>query len=623
MKAKKIYFYIALFCIHVLIAFIAFLFFRLHPYNVIAANYGDGLKNIFTLTTYIKEPITADGILKYNHFQYPFGDYVYYADNTPLFAIPFRWFCHHICDLSAYTIIVFYNVIILNIVLCGMLVFYVFRRFLGQDVIPFILAVVLPWANMQLLRIFVGHYAFSFTSLILIAIVLTMQWHKHRDNRRKQMLVGIGMVLLSYCSFLAQGYFLAIITLFIAAMLFFYGVWQRHTAAGRYNMIAGVVYAATAVVFTVASIAFTDPYLSLRREGAHGYDWIFQKTSFTSLFTHYPFHTVFFPVSYGRIVMEPEQASYLGNIGLFTFLIVGIAMLVSATFRARIISVQREFFSDPLKAAIFVGGVVLLFVAFGENYYTSTEPDAAFHFTNLLNPLFYVHIFTNRVEQFRSLERFVWPFFFTFNIWTAYTLAAVYKHYGRNIRIAIIAGALFLGGAEVQNFVDACQSYIKQDNPLAAQHIIEVMPRHIDGKRYQAILPIPYYIVGSEDYEHTVDDNNNWSAATYELSIGLDLPLMSCKMSRTPLAHNTMLLSFVANDSLPAELANRFNSKPVLVAVNRHILRDPGYNAASFNNPRVEEYYHKANQFADRNHLAAIDSLDDVVYYEWYPPKHK
>src|SRR4051812_36156537 len=140
MKNKK-YYYIALCVIHLAIAFIAFLKFRMHPADIVFSNDGDGLKNTYTLISYVKAPITPEGIWKYNQMSYPFGDYAFFTDNTPVFAVPFRMFCHYVWDISDYTIIIFNLVVILNIVACGLLLFFVLSYLLNESLFSFIASV--------------------------------------------------------------------------------------------------------------------------------------------------------------------------------------------------------------------------------------------------------------------------------------------------------------------------------------------------------------------------------------------------------------------------------------------------------------------------------------------------
>lgn len=622
MKKKSFYIYLFLLSIHAVIALVAFQHFWLHPHDVLFSDIGDGLKNIFTLTTYVKEPITSDGLFKYNSFQYPFGDYVYYTDNTPLFSIPFRWICHHIYDLSAHTIVILYVIVILNILLSGLLIYYILRNLVGENTISFIMAVILPWANMQILRIWVGHYAFSFTSLILLAICLMVLWHQHRLNRKKQAGIGIVMCLLCFFAFLAQGYYLAILTSFLSGMLFFYGFYYRKEKTGKVSMFASVFVAIASVSLSLSVLSMTDGYLSLRPVNATGYDWMEQKVRISGLFSRYNFQQFYFPVSMGEVSSESEKAGYLGNVGLFALFLLGIAMMANKHFRLFMIGVQKKIFNDPLKGSIFLGSLILLSISFGAHYYTADPHKNGFHLVNIFNPFFYIHLITKRVEQFRALERFIWPFFFSFNIWITYTIVAVYREYGKKVKLVILTGMLIFGGAELLDYIREMRHQTLKKNIFTNEYIENVSPKSIQFTRYQAILPIPFYSLGAENYDYNIIDNESWSNFTYRLAIKSRLPLMACKMSRTPLVYNLILMNFAAYDSLDNQLKAKLIDKPILVAVCKKLLNDmTGENIPREGN--AAKLYANSLQFASRNHLQAIDSAEGVVYYDWYPPARK
>jgi len=615
---KKFYVYFSLFSIHVLLILVAFIHFRLHPEKYIFCNNGDGLKNIFTLITYVKQPITSEGLFKYNTFFYPFGDYVFYTDNVPLFSIPFRWFCHHVYDCSAQVIPIFYMIIFLNIVLSGLLIYYILRYVAGNHLISYMMAVVLPWANPMTLRIWIGHHAFSYTSLILIAICLMIAWHRNRGNERKQWYILGVMCLLCFLSFLAQGYYLAIIALFQFFMFLFYGIYYRRERAGRFTLIMSGLYVVVCIAAATVLVLCTDKYFPLRRENAGGYDWMEMKTRFSALFSHYSFQQVYFPIS---LIGDDdaERAAYLGNVGLYAVALIVIVALFQKTARKKIADIQRDFFRDPLKMAIMAGSVALLSVSFGENYYTTRDPSTYYHIVNVLNPFFYLHQFTKRVEQFRALERFMWPFYFAFNIWVVYTLVQLWRHCQQSVRIVIVLGVVFFGGAEVMDYVNELQSKAGAENLLAEQYVAKAKPAHIEFGKYQAILPIPVYFVGSEEYSLIVDDIEKWSLYSYQLALASNLPLMASKMSRTPPSYTRLLLDFVAKDSLPDDLNRRLNDKPILVALNKPLARAQSASDETARN-KCADYIRGANLFVERNHLQAVDSLGEVIFYEWRKP---
>ena len=616
MQRRRYLQYTFIFCAHLAIAMVAFIGFRLHPGNTVFYDIGDGMKNIFTLVSYVKEPLN-EGLFKYNSFQYPFGDYIYYTDNDPILAMPLKWFSHHVYDITGYTVIILNLTVILNIALCGMLLFYVFRKLVDNELIALLLALILPWVNMQVFRIWAGHYAFSYSSFTVFAIVLFMLWHKYRGNGRKQLLVAGGMTFFSFITFLGQGYYLAIITIFLASCLFVYGIYNWRTSIGKRSIVISLIYSVAAFAITISIIALTDKYLPLRKEAANGYDWMAQKVRFMSLFSKYEFQHIGFPFYYGPPrIADPETAAYLGNVGVYALAVL-LLMLVRKEWRTHIWQAQKQFFGDPLKGSLFLGSLIMLFISFGEHYSTGDNPGEGWHLTNFLNPLYYIHFFTKRVEQFRSLERFVWPFYFCFYIWIGYTLAYLIKQYGKTAAAIVAICIAFLGGAEVVDYVNATQRKCEYPNPFNSAALARVKPQHVNFGEFQAIIPIPYYFAGSEDYNYTINDESEWSKQNYQLSYMSGLPLMSCKMSRTPPVFNVVLMDMMTRDSLADALKQKLNDKPILVMVNRRRLADSNmYNVPDPGTPQADLYW-KAMQFASRNQLNAIDSVGDVIYYSW------
>ncbi len=621
MKSKKFYTYLSIFLVHVLLLLVAFLKFRIHPMEVLLSSKGDGIKNIFTLISYCSDKSTNGGMFLFHNMLYPFGDYVFYTDNTPFFSVPLRWFCLHVHDVSAYSVQIFYCFILSNFAAAGLLTYYIFSRLLQQNTFAYIMAITLPWINMQVPRIWHGHYNLSLTSVILIGIVLIVLWDKHKNSVKKQMLVGGLMCIFSVIAFFIHGYFLAIVTLFIASMLFFYGLFNIKTTAGKFSIAMSAIYPVVTGSIAIALLFSIDHYYKLRPVTANGYDWMEEKIRFSYLFGHYDFEDIFFPISTGLDTFEPEKAGYLGNIAVFGSFIILACLAVSKKFREYFLQLQKTFFSDPLKSGIILGGLVLLSVSMGETYITSKDLTEGYKITNILNPFLYLHVFTKAVEQFRSLERFIWPFFFAFYVWVMYAIVNFYKDAGKKLKIAILAATIFIGAAEIKDFVDESQAVTGEKNIFSAQNLKEVQPQHLDFKKYQAILPLPYYLVGVEDtgYLYCLDDYAPWTNFNYCLSLNSGLPLMASVMSRTPPEFARLLENFVAYDSLNSQLMSKMNNKPILISLNKDLLKrtdlinipTKGANA---------QYYWNATKFVERHHLSPVDSLNGVYFYEWFPP---
>jgi hypothetical protein len=310
----------------------------------------------------------------------------------------------------------------------------------------------------------------------------------------------------------------------------------------------------------------------------------------------------------------------MGNMALYSFSVIFLLSVFVRNIRKKVWEIQRSFFRDPLTAGIFLASLVMLFVSMGEKYYPSYPKDEVLIY-NILNPFLYLHFFTDMVEQFRCIGRFIWPFYFGFSFWVLYTVVKLIAQYPPRVRAVSLVLISLLGFYEVIDFCRELNKANQRENLFTAASRKEFTSLHIDYTKYQAILPVPYFMVGSEDYDRTIDDKDEWSNYCFRLNMHSNLPLMSCKLSRTPPAFAGALLALVAKDSMTASLSGMFNDKKVLVAVNKKYLSDPGMDMSA--NEASRAYYFAANEFAKRNGLVAVDSLGDVVYYDWEPNKMK
>jgi hypothetical protein len=682
--------YLLLIPTHITLCIWAFTQHFKHPLNTVFCTWGDGIKNYFTLQSFVSHPIDKGGVFKFNQFAYPYGDFVFYTDNTPLFSVPFRWFCSYVVDISSYAIPTFNFFIILNIIICGLVVFWVFEKLLNSKSISFLFAVILPWIHPQVLRIFFGHFNLSLASLSVLAIALFILWYQCRSKPTKQIFVSILIVLFSVSTFLCHGYYIAIITAFSTAMMFYYSIFICKNQGGKLSFLLSLLVPIVILSIVLFLLYRYDAYLPLRKETAMGYDYDGQKTQLHTFFTHYPFHQVFFPLHMGNVEDNFEQNAYLGNIGLLCFSYIIIACFISSNFRSKIIVIQKDFFADPARKSIVLAGLTLLLISFGEHYSLSpidtkiTLPfnvsdtldvyhaiiyfsfaalfivftflfykkqgsflqiekknlikiillaslliiaisvlttTITFNITNILNPFYYLHFLTNRVEQFRYLSRFNWPFYWVFYTWLAYTIVKMYQQQGKTTRIYFWFILLFLGSVELTDNILNLRKRANKPNPFAAKELNSYKSTKINYRNYQAILPIPFYMVGSENYDYTIDDEDDHSTFTMQLSLFSKLPLMSCKMSRTPPEYSKQFLNFVANDIVDNDLRAKLNNKPILVVLNKKLASDTN---AAYIPEAANKVAHalciKTLNFVDRHHLKAIDSIGALTFYSYQLP---
>jgi len=265
----------------------------------------------------------------------------------------------------------------------------------------------------------------------------------------------------------------------------------------------------------------------------------------------------------------------------------------------------------------YFSAAIILYVMFG--HYKMG------HWVNVTNPFWLAHKFTKMVEQFRSLVRFAWPFYWSFYIWIGFTISALYLRTGKRGKSLIICLILLLGGVETADFVMEIKHSANEENILADNALDKFTPLSIQWKDYQALLPVPFYMVGCEtdNYNYTIDDIPEISELSYQLSIYSGLPLMSGKLSRTPEKYNRLLLATLISDTIPQEVAEKLNDKPILIFVDKQYLQDSTVNIIPRQDNRqfARSAYWACQTIVSRKKIRPIDSLSNIYFYEWHIKK--
>ena len=121
---------------------------------------GDGMKNYFTFQSYLQQPF-AKGLAWYGNMNYPYGDYVFYTDNTPLVAVFVKLFSHYVYDLTPYGLDVYHAMLVSGMLISTGLLVALLRRLLRSWFLVLSFSVLLPWLNPQLGRLLIGHFNLS------------------------------------------------------------------------------------------------------------------------------------------------------------------------------------------------------------------------------------------------------------------------------------------------------------------------------------------------------------------------------------------------------------------------------------------------------------------------------
>jgi hypothetical protein len=250
---------------------------------------------------------------------------------------------------------------------------------------------------------------------------------------------------------------------------------------------------------------------------------------------------------------EQEGLAYIGLAaitGLITIIVIQVVRLLRGRFKLLLAVTDHKVLN-----IFFWTSVFLLWFSFGHPFV-----DGHGDWLPYLGP----------VRQFRSVGRFAWIFFYIINIIAAYRLYKIVQQRKviSHVIMFIVAGFLF---------VDA-YSLNRSLSPLFDNHIAALddetntLPenewlRSFKSSDYQAILPLPYFHIGSENLCRVTPDPQIIQYS-YIVSLKTGLPLMGVASARVSLGQTAKMVPLVLDPVKPIPVMQDIkDTRPFLLVV--------------------------------------------------------
>lgn len=584
-----------------------------HPGEYLIVNHYDGIKTYFSVESFLRQPL-SDGLLVRGH-NYPFGEYLFYTDGTPLVIIPLHLLIRAVPALQPYGLYLYDLFMLGGLAVSTWLVCLILRPLSLPAWLAFLLSIVLPWLSPQTYRFVVGHASLAYAPASLFSFWALQQLYLARSagrpGRKWFVVLAIGIVAASYIHL----YFLALLGA-LSGFFFLFWIGQEILAHRPWRRLA--IYASltllTALVTTTGILMLLDPRYHERSTGSGGYDYIDWKFQFSALFKGYIYNTVRFPLE--RTDGIPyESVAYLTAFVLYALLVMAILALLRRLPKVSF----SETPGSQFLLLFLLASVPLVLISLGE---VIVLDNGAYILHNYINPFFWLHKLTERVTQFRALGRFIWPFWWALALAVSWCVARWRQR--PVLRWLLAALALLL----LVDLRDAVRFYrdTQVDNLLTARQPTQHMTQFLawlDPKPYQAILPFPLYHVGSEGGtpSYTVDPDDPHCNRTYQLSCLTNLPLMSHKAARTPPEQGRLIMTITQPGGPDPALLARLDARPILVYLDSAYYDGQSnyYRDGLKDRPEVLALFNRAAAFIQEQHMTRIRHEGSMSLYEWYP----
>lgn len=527
--------------------------------------YGDGYKNYAVLEYHVAHDTSYQA---YRGMNYPFGEHIVSADGQPLLANALLWARKKGWIKSNIVPGVIHAALVVTILVAVMALFLLLLSFCVPLWMAGIAALGIVFLSPQMARMS-AHYGLGQVAALPLLFLLLYRFQQKRSMGRSLLIAMVltAFALLHFYFFVLLG---AVIGLWHILDFLLSGADPKNIGRRLWHLfLQGGLPALFFYSWLFAPDTITD-----RSDQPWGF--FHYRANLSGLLTS-PAQPLFRWIDaqvFAIPEIDYEAANYIGLSGML-----GIFMLATGLWRGR----QKQ---PPERFMLAMGGtaVTLLLFAFGLPF---TLPGLESWY-EYLGPF----------KQFRSIGRFSWPFYFVVQIWAVYAVSRYRQNLTWLLLLVMVAEAWFF-----QRSLNL--SLDEVEGPEGEERVEELVG--IRAADFQAILTIPYYHVGS--------DNFWWSPEGFILQqslwIGtkLGLPVTSSLSSRSSLGQAWEQLQLVTPPYRYPQVLSRYpDNRPLLVVWDQqqydmnpdkyqHFLPDliPLYEAS-----RLKLYALPLSSFGDR-----------------------
>lgn len=510
---------------------------------------GDGIQSYYN-TYYLAKYDTS--ILYSYSMNYPYGEVSFYTLSQPLVAGTIKFISQNITDITAYTVGILNFMMLFSIILGAVFLYLFFIEInLSAWFAPFV-SVGIAFLSPQIDR-FPGHFTLSYVFAIPLLLYLLLLFHKRQNKILMSAITGIVLfVLMTF-----HVYYVAFFAIVIAVywLFFLFGREALHS----FPYAKAALYISFQVIIPVAIFYIITSHFShlTPDRPSKPYGFLVYKASPES---------VLLPlgVDYGRIFhkmrnfnyVQWEGTAYVGMVAAIGFFMI-LAGILKKIFRLdwkSLLWITDNYFLN----IIFWASLVTLLYSFGIPFIFGLE-----FLVEHMGPL----------QQLRAIGRFSWLFFYVINMVVFYRIwryqQSIHKKY---LRVIILLLSVTLLYVDVYYFLKNRQGYLNNKflswTDVKNSDTNDQWVRHIEPSAYQAILPMPFYHMGSDNYG--INPRCNMLANSFLVSMKTGIPITAIYMSRASISQSIKNIAMVLEPYRELSIIKDFPvKKPFLIVSAR------------------------------------------------------
>jgi hypothetical protein len=518
----------------------------------------DGFKNYMTAAWHVAHDSTY---VLYRGMNYPYGEHAMFTDMQPIFCTGMQWWNANVSDISHQTVGIMNMFLLFSMLFGAGVLFLLFRKLHLPVWYAGIVALGVLFLSPQYNR-FDGHFGLSHTWVLPLLLLLLCQYEERYSRRYQSLLIGFLLWFAAQLHF----YYFGISALFLILYTGYQMLADRSWRNFRLRLSHLVVM--ILLPFAVLNIWMHWANYTADRP-ANPYGFTTYIAYLEGIFLPYENFPLFKWID-SQIIqirrVNGESQAYEGIVAfLFTLWLLRsrFRMFGKSWDEMAYHRVHKRFLYGILAAAS-----ALLIFSFG--------------FPFAIKGMEWTIEYLGPLKQFRGLGRFTWIYYYVINLIAFYVIwnyslrfkgfkDGKYPWFRWVIALAPVAILVY----EAYTF-QSLKKLSLSDNTIQ-RNIAAPTPDHwlnkVDFTKFQALMPLPYNHIGSENIWMDIDFY--LFRKIYTTAFHTGVPDMGVNMSRTPLKQMVKSVQFSLEPcETPAILEDMPDNRPIALMIEPHRWED-------------------------------------------------
>jgi hypothetical protein len=511
---------------------------------------GDAIKNYYTYAYYISNNTSY---INFDGLNYPYGEHFLYTDCTPVLSVSLKTISSIYPGIGKYSVGIINFLLIISFIVSSFLIYLILKEFRVNVWLSSISAFLIMILAPQVFRL-TGHLALGFGFFFPLCWYLFIKFEKSYYSIKYAVWLFLSLLF----TFFIHAYLgmIAASFLFAFALVKFINQIRLKQIEYSYYFKLGLIIFIPIIIFRVF-ILFTDTHFG-RTDNPWGF-----------FFAHADANTVFLPLKrpfkpilemiFGNINQKWEGWAYIGLSSLLSILFY-LYLTIKKTSRQKKFGFDNKWFNNKHLHIAALAGILLLIFS------------TAYPFKLYKPSLDWVSV----LKQFRAVGRFAWVFYFIITVSSVYFidkftgyLSAKGKKPIASIILFVFIGLFFVEALPYHT--DTSKRISTSKNLFNKKNLdedFEKLINNTDFSDYQAIIPLPFFYIGSENFVKTATDKIY--LLTQLLSFHGNLPIMGSYLTRTSIWESKNIMQIMSPVYYRKEITKDILSdKPFLVIFSK------------------------------------------------------